>query len=88
MFDLLWSLLQRIQRMMSQDEERAVARAAKHNVDRAFRHVDLPYLLPGWVVDKDLAVSNIHVAIFIDGHTLATAIGERFQIGKRSIGRY
>jgi len=60
--------------MVGEDEQSAPAGTAKHKVDGAFRHVYASYLLTGGVVDENLPIRHVHIAIRINSDTLAARL--------------
>ena len=74
--------------MVGQYEQRAAAGAAKHDIDGTFRHIDPADLPAGGVIDEDLSIRNIYIAMAIDGHALAAALGKGLQVTERAIGAH
>jgi len=70
---------------MGENEKRAMADAPEDYIDRALWHIDSGDLLGRRVVDEDLSVRNIHIAISIDRDTLAAALSKRTQVAERSV---
>ena len=71
---------------MGQNEQRPIICAAKQNIDRTLRHVDLGDLFPLRVVYEDLSIRNGHIALAVDRQALAAALGEGPQIGEGAVG--
>ena len=69
--------------MVSQYKQRAAIRPAKDNIDGTFRHINASDLFSRGVVDEDLAVRHVHIAVAIDSDALTAAIGKGTQIAER-----
>ncbi len=59
--------------------------AAEHNVDRPLGHVDLRDLLSRRVIDEDLPVGDVDIAVAIDGDALSAALRKGLEISQRAI---
>src|ERR1035438_10201217 len=62
------------------DEKRAPVGPAKYEIDWPLRDVDFGNLLACWVIDEDLSIRNVDIALSVDRDTLATALHKPLQI--------
>ncbi len=76
------------QRMVGEDEQSEPSGSAKDKIDGAFGHVYASYLLTGRIVDENLSIRNVHIAMGIYGDTLAAAAGEWLEIAERAVVIY
>ena len=66
--------------MVSQDEQRTSAFSAEDEAERALRHVNPANWRAVAAVNENLSVGDVHVAVRVDGDTLAAPVGEGQQI--------
>jgi hypothetical protein len=74
--------------MVGQNEQRAAVRRRQNDIDGTFRHIDPADLLAAGVIDEDLSIRNVHIALAIDGHALAAALRKGLQIAERAVGAH
>jgi hypothetical protein len=72
--------------MVGENEQRATIGAAENDIDRTFGHIDLADLLARRVVDEDLSIGNVHIALAIDGDALTAALRKGLQDRQRAVG--
>ncbi len=65
---------------MGQDEQGFLIRSTEDDIEWAFGYVDDANLLAGGIVDEDLAVGNVDVAMRIDSYVLPAALGEGAEV--------
>ena len=70
---------------MRQDEERAAIGAAEQQLDRTVGHVDAADGLAGPVVDEDLAIRHVHVAVGVARRAFPAAFREHLEIAERAV---
>ena len=71
--------------MVGQNEQSATTGAAENDVDGPLRYVDPADRLAPTVINEDLAVGHINVALLVDGHAFTAALGKRLQIAQRAV---
>ena len=71
--------------MMREYEQRATIGAAKDDVKWALGYIDSSNLPARRLIDEDLSVGNVYVAIAIDGNAFTAAPAEGFKIAQSSI---
>src|SRR4051812_6952501 len=69
------------QRVVRQDEQRAVALTTKHELQGPFGDIDPPELPAVRTINEDLPVRDIDPTVGTDRNAFPTAIRERPQIG-------
>ena len=72
--------------MVRQNEKRVAISPAKDKLQRALGDIDLRDLLAVRRVDEDLPVSDIDIAMGIDGYAFAAALDKGLQIGEGAVG--
>ena len=75
----------REQRMMREYEQRATIGTAKDDVKRALGYIDSSNLPARPVIDENLSVGNVYIAIAIDGNAFTAALAEGFKIAQSSV---
>src|SRR5687768_3513158 len=76
----------RVQRVMSEDEQRLAPRAAKDELQWPLGHVDASDFLAVGGIDKDLAIGHVDAAGGIGHYAFAAAFREDFEILERTFG--
>ena len=62
--------------MVRKNEQCSAADAPKNDINGTLRHVDPADLPAPTVINEDLAVRNIYVALLVDGDTFTAALGK------------
>ena len=76
----------REQRVMREDEEGAAIGSAEQDLYRTLGHIYFTNRRAASVIDENLSVRDVDVALDVHGGALAAAIDERIQIAQRAVG--
>jgi hypothetical protein len=74
--------------MVRENEQRAMIGASKDKVEGAFWHIDSRNLFTLGVINKDLPIRNVHIALAVSGNTFSAPLDKGVKCAECAIGTH